>query len=190
MFSTTLLGGCLWVNVLKLRIELGICVSRTKELQNKFIKYLNQNENKFLVPNIYLLGSPFECDLIQVCKSMTYYEFEVKVTLGDYFCDFHKHVSKHEKIVRKKHDYLNNSETWKWRKREIPKPSKFFFVLPEDFPVDKVEFPSYAGVYIEDCSSNFHYKSFKLIQKPKKLKGSTLDTEQLFNIGKKMSCKL
>ena len=131
---------------------------------------------------MFILGSPWESDVIQVNKSLTYYEYELKVSRQDFFADLKKRVSKWGKNAEKlKCDYYAGRETWKKYDRKIPKPSKFFYVIPENL-LDINEVPDYTGL--------IEVGSYTKITKPaKKLKGTKLSEEQLWNLSMKLSNK-
>ena len=127
-----------------------------------------------LVMNLYLKGhSPIsthasicglaECDVISISKSDFIYEYEVKISRGDFKKDFGK--PKHKLITEGK--FVKESvkkgitETW------YLVPNYFYFVVPENL-VTVDEIPEYAGlIYVNESHQYDIIKKAPIIHKTK-----------------------
>ena len=147
------------------------------------------NYQTFSVANTFLLGSPWESDRIAISAKMYWTEYEIKSgSVSDYNNDFLKMSSKHAKNPINKHEYYSNPGNViikRFGKGFIPKPRRFFFVMPSELAA-KVEIPDHCGLIIIDKSS---YRG-RIIKNAPTLKDHTKVTEkQFYNIATKGSRK-
>lgn len=70
----------------------------TKSIRCKFGR-----PNHIFAANVYLIGSPWESDLVSITPAHYYTEFEIKVSRADYNADFRKRA-----FSTSKHDILQN----------------------------------------------------------------------------------
>lgn len=98
-----------------------------KELNWRLVRYLS-NGSDIVLPNYYY--GMYEMDVFRVTGAGYVFEYEIKMSRGDYFADFKKGkdwgVLKHDKI--KSGDICN----------------RFMFVTPKGL-IEKHEIPDYCG---------------------------------------------
>ena len=107
----------------------------------------------------------WESDVLKITKSDYAYEFEIKISRGDFKNDF-----KHKK---KKHLILES--------REGNIPNYFYYVVPE-LLIQEEEIPEYAGliyVHATIIGNNTPYYSFREIKKAPKLHDNKIDINEL-----------
>jgi hypothetical protein len=140
-----------------------------------------------LVMNLYLKGhSPItthssimglqECDVLSISKSDYIYEYEVKISRGDFKKDFIK--EKHSMITEGKH-----TREWKGGMQYLV-PNYFYFVVPENL-ISVDEIPEYAGlIYVNEKQNYETIKKAPLIHKIK------ASPDFIRNLAHQLSCKL
>ena len=134
-----------------------------------------------ILSNVFVLGSPWESDVIKVTKNQYWYEFEIKVSIHDYRADFRKTAGYRDSGI-KKHDFLVAGN-----KPRIPRPRQFFFVTPEGL-LDRVKIPPHCGLievaFVNGNLQSFEKKRAKVLKNPSKLAWN-----DLFNLSLKASRK-
>ena len=105
----------------------------TLDIEKGFVKNIRSLRNNFVFPNIYL--GNFECDILEITKSMYAYEYEVKISVSDFKAD------------KKKKGKFDN-----------PRTNYFYYIVPKDLiSVDML--PDYAGlIYCETITSGYYTK--------------------------------
>lgn len=106
----------------------------TKDIEKGFVKFVRTNKkSNFVFPNIYL--GNFECDILEITKSMYAYEYEVKISVSDFKAD-----------AKKKGKF------------DMPRTNYFYYIVPKDLiSVDML--PDYAGlIYCETITCGYNTK--------------------------------
>jgi len=160
------------------------------EIQNKMIRHLQRKIGNFVIPNVTLLGSTWESDVVLVTKSLFWTEFEIKTSVADYRKDFLKSERRWKSGSLLKHDAYSSAEpilsSRQWTKREfIPKPKQFYFVTPVRL-LNVEDIPAHCGLieFDEDHNRPIYQRVAPRLKKPTKI-----DTETLFNLALKASKK-
>lgn len=100
--------------------------------------HLCGNGHKYWIRNAYIFAHDWESDFFNLTKSGYANEFEVKVSRGDFFCDFKK----------RRHEVLSTGGCINFLKefKEIKfKPNRFWYVITENL-VTADEVPKHAGL--------------------------------------------
>lgn len=100
-----------------------------------------------------------ECDVVSVSSSGYIYEYEIKISRGDFRKDF----------IKEKHEYMAEGKSTRMRKGEVQylSPSYFSFVVPEGL-VQPDEVPEYAGlIYMSERGTFEVVKKAPLLHKEK-----------------------
>jgi hypothetical protein len=96
----------------------------TKSIRCKFGR-----PNHIFAANVYLIGSPWESDLVSITPAHYYTEFEIKVSRADYNADFRKRA-----FSTSKHDILQNKVEPRCASlgihQQIPKTQAILFRRP------------------------------------------------------------
>ena len=154
----------------------------------KHLMYKVRKPNDIVMRNVYLLGSPWECDVVRVTPAGYFTEYEVKKTRSDFQADFRK-TSGWRENGQGKHDVYSGqafvSETW----RRIRIPKQFYFVLPTGM-VQCSELPDHAGL-IEFSEVDERRLVFSTVRKAPRIKHCTkIDADVVWNLAVKASWKL
>jgi len=129
--------------------------------------------------NVFIVGSPFECDLINVTQAGYFTEYEMKVSIADFKADFRK-----RSYAINKHEYYANQQP---AKETIPRPRKFYFVTPAGL-LSNETLPDHCGLI--EWGESFGYYKVKTRIEPKQIRLPTkLDSKQIFNLCVKASYK-
>lgn len=124
----------------------------TPDIQKRLMAFAKGNYD-VIIPNFFY-GSN-ECDLFRITHSDYVFEYEIKVSRGDFFADFKKEsrdCRKHEMLATGTGDNC---------------PNRFFYVVPEGM-ISKEECPKYAGLLYYSGSRWFDVqKNAPLIHKRK-----------------------
>ena len=104
-----------------------------QHIQAVLFRYLIERGHTFIAPNCCALG--YEADLISVTSSGLCWEFEIKVSSSDFYCDAKK--GKHKWYMKALYGSL--------RKPESYVPSRFYYVVPEGL-VSHEDIPEHAGL--------------------------------------------
>jgi len=110
-----------------------ITAARSEELTSKdIVESLRQKffSHKYLINNAFIYE--WESDFFTITELDYAFEFEIKVTKGDFKDDFDK---------RDKHILLEGTDPGSYLK----KPNKFFYAVPKNLLATS-EIPSYAGL--------------------------------------------
>jgi len=160
-------------------------------------------QNEIAVCNTFILGSPWEADLIRVTPAWYWVEYEMKVTVADFKKDFsksHNYVPPWDwrdgddwKSHREKHlTKLNKHDSYASPKNipgEIPKPKQFYFVTPKDL-VELEQVPDHCGLIEWEERPKPHWPRFTIVKRAPRLKGhSKLTDKQIHNIAVKVSSR-
>ena len=99
-----------------------------------------------MAANVYLTGSPWESDLINITPAHYYTEFEIKISRADFNADFRKRA-----FSTTKHDLLQNKinpaqRDWGFT-NNYPRPKQFYFVVLEGVCEAK-DVPKHCGLII------------------------------------------
>lgn len=144
----------------------------SEELIQQQLRYnfLSPNSVKYFTENLNVYD--WESDVLKITKSGYVYEFEIKISRGDFKNDF-----KHKK---KKHLLLENKEN------KTKMPNYFYYVVPEDL-ITEDEVPEYAGlIYVHATvigDGRVYYK-FQEIKDAPKLHSNKIDVNNLNLIDK------
>ena len=144
----------------------------SEELIQQQLRYnfLSPSSVKYFTENLNVYD--WESDVLKITKSGYAYEFEIKISRGDFKNDF-----KHKK---KKHLLLENKEN------NAKMPNYFYYVVPEDL-VTEDEVPEYAGlIYVHATiigNSRIYYQ-FQEIKTAPKLHSNKIDENNLNLIDK------
>ena len=101
--------------------------------------------NFITMANVYMIGSPWESDLVNISPARFFTEFEIKISKQDFNADFRKKfysINKHEWLAGKQFDgpKFNVAE-------KIPKPKQFYFVLLDGICQEK-DIPAHCGMIV------------------------------------------
>lgn len=144
----------------------------SEELIQQQLRYsfLSPNSVKYFTENLNVYD--WESDVLKITKSGYAYEFEIKISRGDFKNDF-----KHKK---KKHLLLENKEN------KAKMPNYFYYVVPEGL-ITEDEVPEYAGlIYVLATvigNSRIYYQ-FQEIKAAPKLHDNKIDENNLKLIDK------
>ncbi len=163
------------------------------QVQSSLIRYLSMRNFPLLMPNVFILNSPWESDLIKINKSMTWYEYEVKTSRSDFFQDFRKMTGSYFTRGVNKHDFLSSGREFYCRRIQanFPRPKQFFFVTPKGL-VKPSEVPGHCGLIEVSDNGLGRYNSLcsEVIRKAPHLKSaSKMTNRQLWNISAKVSSR-
>lgn len=144
----------------------------SEELIQQQLRYnfLSPNSVKYFTENLNVYD--WESDVLKITKSGYAYEFEIKISRGDFKNDF-----KHKK---KKHLLLENKEN------KAKMPNYFYYVVPEGL-VTEDEVPEYAGliyVHATIIGNSRVYYQFQEIKAAPRLHGNKIDEINLKLIDK------
>ena len=139
----------------------------SEELIQQQLRYsfLSPSSVKYFTENLNVYD--WESDVLKITKSGYAYEFEIKISRGDFKNDF-----KHKK---KKHLLLENKEN------NSKMPNYFYYVVPEGL-VSEDEVPEYAGliyVHVTIIGNSRVYYQFQEIKKAPKLHSNKIDENSL-----------
>lgn len=149
--------------------------------------WVSSFERSLILPNVYPLGSPWECDLIKVSKAFYYREYEVKLSIEDYAADFRKRIRSWS-AARRKHDIYASKEIQLYNRKPITKPKYFCFVTPLGM-IDTDDVAKHCGhITFEQTDRGLR---FKWGRKPPVLPHATkLSPEAIYNLAIKASSKV
>ena len=144
----------------------------SEELIQQQLRYnfLSPSSVKYFTENLNVYD--WESDVLKITRSGYAYEFEIKISRGDFKNDF-----KHKK---KKHLLLENKEN------SSKMPNYFYYVVPEGL-VTEDEVPEYAGliyVHATIIGNSRVYYQFQEIKAAPKLHGNKIDENNLKLIDK------
>ena len=144
----------------------------SEELIQQQLRYnfLSPNSVKYFTENLNVYD--WESDVLKITKSGYAYEFEIKISRGDFKNDF-----KHKK---KKHLLLESKDNG------AKMPNYFYYVVPEGL-ITEEEVPEYAGliyVHATVIGNNRVYYQFQEIKTAPKLHGNKIDENNLNLIDK------
>lgn len=144
----------------------------SEELIQQQLRYnfLSPSSVKYFTENLNVYD--WESDVLKITKSGYAYEFEIKISRGDFKNDF-----KHKK---KKHLLLENKEN------KAKMPNYFYYVVPEGL-ITEEEVPEYAGliyVHATVIGNSRVYYQFQEIKTAPKLHGNKIDENNLNLIDK------
>ena len=144
----------------------------SEELIQQQLRYsfLSPNSVKYFTENLNVYD--WESDVLKITKIGYAYEFEIKISRGDFKNDF-----KHKK---KKHLLLENKEN------KAKMPNYFYYVVPEGL-ITEDEVPEYAGlIYVlaTVIGNSRVYYQFQEIKTAPKLHSNKIDENNLNLIDK------
>ena len=144
----------------------------SEELIQQQLRYnfLSPSSVKYFTENLNVYD--WESDVLKITKSGYAYEFEIKISRGDFKNDF-----KHKK---KKHLLLENKEN------KAKMPNYFYYVVPEDL-ITEDEVPEYAGliyVHATVIGNSRIYYHFQEVKTAPKLHDNKIDENNLKLIDK------
>lgn len=124
-----------------------------KEIQRSLIR--DRYRRSFVIPN-YTPKGWWECDLFELTEAGYFNEYEVKLTVADFYAD------------RKKCQSVpDGPATLKWdRLREGKGPSRFWFVLPSTL-INAVAIPPFAGLIAVKSNGGARLFAHELKQAPR-----------------------
>lgn len=141
----------------------------------------------FTMQNVYLLNSPWECDVIKVLKSGYWHEYEIKLSASDFRNDFQK-TAKYGNAGPKKHDLFKSPNELNYQQiygvgypnYVIPKPATFTFVTPAGL-LKPEQIPAHCGL-LELDNSDRRIRWSQVVKSPRLKKPTKLSWGQLFNL--------
>ncbi len=159
-----------------------------RQIQASLVKSLRLCSRAMVMPNTYILDSPWEADVIAVTRAYYWHEYEIKVTLADYRKDFEKTES-YKNSGRLKHDLYAAEGEIRTRYGVIPKPKEFSFVVPQGM-LDGIEVPKHCGII--ECTPGriATYRTRTVRSAPTLRKASKLNQSQIYNLACKAAGRL
>lgn len=149
--------------------------SKSNNIESALCMYLYEKSHSPITTRFTGMGLA-ECDVLSISKSDYIYEYELKISRGDYKKDF----------IKEKHTLIINEKYTKTYKGELIYllPNYFSYVTPKDLiSVDEV--PEYAGlIYIDENGK------FEVIRKPKLLHKTKANDSFIRQVAHNLSCKL
>jgi hypothetical protein len=95
--------------------------------------WVRGSQTDIIIPNFYL-GTWYEMDLFRLTKAGVVYEYEIKISRGDFKNDFKKGITEYN--CKSKHDSIKTGERL---------CNYFYFVCPEGL-IKKEEIPDHCGL--------------------------------------------
>ena len=138
----------------------------------------NYNGNsRYRIANAYIFKREWESDFFVQKQNGYCYEFEVKISRGDFFADrkkVDKHmILEHGKFIKQgsvwNPAHTNNNDRWIKTEKEQEhtlRPNKFYYVVPIGM-ITVDELPTYAGLMSYDNGSINNVKEAPFIHKNK-----------------------
>ena len=117
----------------------------THEVQDKIIERLCEKSFAAFCTNTTVLAH--EADVLGINSSGVIYEFEVKISRGDFLQEFKSKVKKHKLYSEGKYTHRTHGhgERSKIMEVVIDVPNRYYFACPEGM-IRLDEVPSYAGL--------------------------------------------
>lgn len=150
-------------------------------------EFLRRNRTRYeiVIANAYILGSPFESDILRVRKSGFFVEYEVKTSRADFRNDFNKRtgtgVAKHDIYKGQRSDS---------KRTKLPIPKQFYFLTPEGL-IDDADIPDHCGlIEVGEPRLSGYLPVICRKTAPNLTKPTRLDNDQLFNLAFKASRRL
>jgi hypothetical protein len=90
-----------------------------------------------------------EMDVVSMTSALRIFEYEIKMSRGDFSADFRNKPEKHERMKNGDSEYL-------WRGNKSFVPNYFYFVCPENLlPIEII--PEYSGlIYLNDKGNKWN----------------------------------
>ncbi len=163
-----------------------------RKIQHSLAGWLRMgSQTSIILPNVFVGGSNWESDMVEVKKSGLWYEYEIKLSVADYRADFEKKQFGYMHNSLRKHEaYASDQPIMLGTRRLIPKPKQFYFVVPAGL-LDAVKVPSHCGIleFTDPVKSRSWGISVK--RYPPTLKPPTkLSPEWIFNLAVKASGRI
>lgn len=154
----------------------------SKDIESGLVMNLYQKGHSPISTHASICGLA-ECDVISVSKSDFIYEYEVKISRGDFKKDFSK--PKHTLITEGK--FI--TERFKGEEKEIwyLVPNYFYFVVPENL-VTISEIPSYAGLIYVHTKNDILY--YTIVKKAPIIHKTKASPNFIRAMAHQLSCKL
>lgn len=150
--------------------------SKSKDISAAFVMYLYEKSHSPISTRFTGMGLS-ECDVISVSKSDYIYEYEIKISRGDYKKDFIK--EKHSQMVKENHTIVGSTGEMMYLS-----PNYFNFITPRGL-ISIEEVPEYAGlIYINDDFT------FDIIKKPVLIHKTKANPQFIRKLAHNLSCKL
>jgi hypothetical protein len=147
----------------------------TNNIEGAMVMYLYEKRHSPITTRFKGMGLQ-ECDVLSISNSNYIYEYEIKISRGDFKKDF----------TKKKHDHVINEKFTRKKKGEIQFNvcNYFSYVVPKGLiSIDEV--PEYAGlIYMNDDFT------FDVIKKPKLLHKTKATSSFIRKVAHNLSCKL
>jgi len=163
-----------------------------KRIQHSLAGWLRMgSQTSIILPNVFVGGSNWESDMVEVKKSGLWYEYEIKLSVADYRADFEKKQFGYMHNSLRKHEaYASDQPIMLGTRRLIPKPKQFYFVVPAGL-LDAVEVPAHCGILeftnpVKSRSWGISAKRHPPILKPP----TKLSPEWIFNLAVKASGRI
>ena len=149
--------------------------SKSKNIESAMCMYLYEKKHSPISTRVKISGLQ-ECDVLSVSKSDYIYEYEIKISRGDYKRDF----------IKEKHTNIIKENYTKTIKNELVYllPNYFSYVVPSGL-ITIDELPAYAGLiyFNEDMT-------IEIIKKPALLHKTKANVEFIRKVAHNLSCKL
>ncbi len=156
------------------------------ELSRRLIGRLARN-GRVVMPNAYILGSPWESDVIVVTPRFYWDEYEIKLSIADYKADFRKKSNKYSTGVLKHEVYASDADVAHRKYGKfvtLPKPAHFTFVTPPGLLIG-IELPAHCGL------AEIDGRVMNWIKQPPRLRPATrLGGRVIFNLAMKAASRL
>jgi hypothetical protein len=149
--------------------------SKSKNIEASLCMHLYEKAHSPITTRFTGMGLA-ECDVLSVSKSDYIYEYEIKISRGDYKKDF----------IKEKHTNIIKENYTKTVKNELVYllPNYFSYVVPNGL-ISVDELPDYAGLiyFNEDMT-------IEIIKKPVLLHKTKANVEFIRKVAHNLSCKL
>ncbi len=163
-----------------------------KRIQQSLAGWLRMgSQTSIILPNVFVGGSHWESDMIEVKKSGLWYEYEIKLSVADYRADFEKKQWNYVSDSLRKHDlYSSDQPIMCGTRKLIPKPKQFFFVVPVGL-LDGQDVPEHCGILEFTDPKVSRGWGISAKRYPRTLKPATkLAPEAIFNLAVKASGRI
>lgn len=147
----------------------------TNNIEGAMVMYLYEKRHSPITTRFKGMGLQ-ECDVLSISNSDYIYEYEIKVSRGDFKKDFTK--KKHEHVINENFTRKKKGET------QFNVCNYFSYVVPKGL-VSVDEVPEYAGlIYMSDDFT------FNIVKKPKLLHKTKATDSFIRKVAHNLSCKL
>jgi len=148
------------------------------DITPKLLKWASNFGRRFVLPNVHVIGSPWESDVVSVTAAYYWSEFEIKISVADYRADLQKVDCSYANNPTNKHEAYAAAGPIQKRWSDIPKPKHFWFVTPPGL-LHGIDVPEHCGIV--EC-----HTGLRVVRQAPKLKHATkLDQKAIYNLAVK-----